>query len=231
MLNKKSLLNLSRSRSEPRAELKKRLLSYNLFKSLSWCVHLKTSWDQSSCWGGAFMENITASDKSKRFLSKTDYHFPCSVVEERYKNDCYVMQTSRMFEMGLSANQVIEECKKAGSYRLRCMQSLGRDKSNDARAGSHAEVSKICISLNIESDKNSCVTGVSYALADNTWDGRYVFPFCESFEKDGDKEYCYKVSVNYLKTSLVVEKSKVLEGCSSFVPASKICVEEANKLP
>ena len=241
-------------------------LNYNLFKSLSWCDNLKGGWNQSSCWGGAFMENITASDKSKRFLSKTDYHFPCSVVEEKYKNDCYVMQTSRMFEMGLSVNQVIEECKKDSGQRLRCMQSLGRDKSNDARAGDPAEVSKICAmlaplqnleqsqnqekelnqdstasnnntnqnfvtGLDAESDKESCTIGVSYALADNTWDGKYVFPFCESFEKEGDKEYCYKVSVNYLKTSLVVEKSKVLESCKSFVPASLICIEEASKLP
>ena len=176
------------------------------------------------------MENITASDKSKRFLSKTDEHFPCSVVDEKYKNECYVMQTSRMFEMGLSVNQVIEECKKAGGQRLRCMQSLGRDKSNDARAGDPAEVSKICASLEAESDKNSCIVGTSYALADNTWDGRYVFPFCESLEKDEEKRYCYNITVNYLKTSLVVSKNKVLDDCKTFVPASPICREEVQKL-
>lgn len=206
-------------------------LGYNLFKTLSWCDHLPADWDQKSCFGGVFMENITALDKSKRFLSKTDYHFPCNMVEEKYKSECYVMQTSRMFEMGLSTEKVAEECKKTGNYRKRCFTSLGRDKSNDVRSGHNIEVSKTCASFESEEDKNACVSGASFALSDNTWDGRYVFPFCESFEKEDDKRYCYNASINYLKISLVVSKNKILESCKSFVPGSTICVEETSKLP
>lgn len=229
-------------------------LDYDLIKGLSWCDALPGGlWSQRSCWGGAFMENITAAEKSKRFLSKTDSHFPCSVIDEKYKDECYMMQTSRMLEMGLGDVGIADECEKAGPYRLTCMQSFGRDKSNDARVGKYAEVAGLCSSLELETDKEACIRGVSYALIDNTWDGKYAFPFCEALaplearpadsgtadatgvlpltgiEKNGETRYCYGVSINYLISSILVKKTDILAGCTRFVPVSDICREIAGK--
>jgi hypothetical protein len=198
-------------------------LDYNLFKSLDYCDLLSSPWDESSCYGGAFMENITAIDKSNRFLAAKDYHFPCRVVEEKYKSDCYVMQTSRMFEMGLSKYQIIEECKNAGDYRLKCIQSLGRDLSNDARTQSPDSVSSIC-ELMEAPYKNSCTDGVAFALSDNTWDGKYAFPFCESFKADEDKKYCYLTSRSHLKYSLLRPDELLDNDCRKFVSESKFCI-------
>lgn len=195
---------------------------YNLVESLKVCELVGDAWGIESCHGGAFMENITASEKDKRYLSSTDYHFPCSALDSKYKNTCYAMQTSRMLEMGLNKEGIAEECKKAGEWRAMCMQSLGRDISNDARTISPSVASSVCTTL-LGADREACIRGVTYALSDNTWDGTYAFPFCESFSQSSDQQYCYQVTRSYLRDTLVQPESVVERGCAMFVPSSRFC--------
>ena len=77
------------------------ILENNLAKTLAVCDLLPSQYDISSCWGGALMENITSFDKATRWINKTDPHYPCNALDDRYRNECYVMQTSIMFEIGL----------------------------------------------------------------------------------------------------------------------------------
>lgn len=205
-------------------------IDYNLPKALGYCDKLPTDWDRASCWGGAFMENIHSATPEKRYLSITDYHFPCSVIDTKYRSDCYVMQTTRMAEMGLQRPQIIIECEKAGIYRLQCLQSLGRDASNDVRAGSGASVVTLCESISDADGLRACLRGVAYALADNTWNGTYVFPFCGEFKNPADREYCYSLSTSYLKSMLLVAKEKIQGDCTKFVPTDALCINEAGKL-
>src|SRR3989338_2466510 len=198
-------------------------LGYDLVKSLQYCDILSSPWDRQSCWGGAIMENITAADKSKRYLSATDYHFPCTALDDKYKNDCYVMQTSRMLEMGLSWDGIAAECKKAGLYRIACMQSMGRDASNNSRVEKPEAAARICEKTE-GSDREACVRGVAYALADNTWDGTYVMPFCDSFLNVSDQSYCFRMTRNYMMGSLVRTEAFVDQNCKTFVPNSDLCL-------
>ena len=184
---------------------------YNLIDSLKLCDLLPTDWDRSSCHGGAFMENVVASNKSKRLVSN-DPHFPCNMLEEKYKNSCYLMQTSRMLELGLSYEKIGKECENVESYRSTCMISLGRDASNDVRKDPKS--AKICIGLPTENDNKNCISGLVYALSDNSWDGRYAFPYCDDLPADYI-DYCYKTTIAYLMHSLFIDKTALIKSCQA----------------
>src|SRR5262249_60653365 len=82
-----------------------------------------------------------ATNEKKNF-SPTDYHAPCNQLADQYRQECYIMQTSRMMEMGLSTDQMLEECEKAGAFRVACTQSIGRDLFNEARMGQPRTVAR-----------------------------------------------------------------------------------------
>ncbi len=185
---------------------------YNLTESLKLCDLQPSGWDQSSCYGGVFMENVFAQNKSQRYLT-SDPHFPCNAIEEKYRRDCYVMQTSRMYELGLSYEEIGKECENAGNYRRQCMQSLGRDVSSDARKDPTSAT--ICTNLPTQKDIEFCVDGITYALADNSWDGRYAFPYCDTLS-DEHKEYCYTTVIKYLKNSLYFPTAEIAESCEKY---------------
>src|SRR6185369_303138 len=129
-------------------------------------------WSRSSCYGGVFMENITNATNERKNFSATDVHAPCNKVDVRYRHECYMMQTSRMREMGLTSERILEECGKAGQFSEACVTSLGRDLSDDSRLGEQRAVARKC-ELASGDARRACVRGVIYALIDNTWDGRY----------------------------------------------------------
>ena len=109
--------------------------AYQLQSSLDICDALGDDWSRSSCYGGVFMENVSNATNEKKNFSPTDYHAPCNQLADQYRQECYIMQTSRMLEMGLSTERMLEECAKAGAFRVACTQSIGRDLSNEARMG------------------------------------------------------------------------------------------------
>jgi len=195
---------------------------YVLDLSLNVCDATGDEWASSSCWGGVFMENIAAADPAQRDLSPTDYHYPCDKIAEKYKSQCYVMQTSRMAEMGLSASQILDECQKT-SYPESCISSLGRDMSDVARQANGREASSICEKVDGDLRK-ACTRGVVFALSDNTWDPRWVFPFCRTYTGPADAIFCYSTAINYLHDIYVTPTETLREGCAKFVPGDSRCI-------
>lgn len=121
---------------------------HDLFKALTYCNALPTTWDQESCYGGAFMENViwfqtqphadhgghgepVAHTRSAKLLDPTDLHYPCNAVEQRYQRSCYMMQTSAMLTFnGYDFTATFKECEKAPADLVEtCVRSLGRDVS------------------------------------------------------------------------------------------------------
>lgn len=168
------------------------------------------------------MENVFSATPEKRDLSATDYHYPCSKLDTKYKSDCYVMQTTRMTEMGLSTEHLFEECGKAGDYRLSCMQSIGRDLSNDARIKDPKLTSIRCEIVEGE-DRKACIRGVIYALLDNTWDGKYAFPFCASFQNFEDVNFCFSASGSYMKGIFVKTNEDIKKDCRTYLQSPSVC--------
>ncbi|TSC74293.1 MAG: hypothetical protein G01um101448_237, partial [Parcubacteria group bacterium Gr01-1014_48] len=109
------------------------ILNNDVPASLKLCDNLTGWWEQSSCHGGVFMENIIADEVNhvSKFLSKDDPHYPCSGVDDKYKSTCYLMQTSRMLTLaGGDFTIVFKQCGEAPVVHVNtCYQSLGRDAS------------------------------------------------------------------------------------------------------
>ena len=201
---------------------------YELKPSLEVCDALPDDWSQHSCYGGVFMENVSnATNEKKNFLA-TDYHYPCNQLNDKYRAECYMMQTSRMTEMGLSTERLLAECAKAADYRIQCVQSIGRDLSNAARLGQPRAVATEC-ELAQGDNRLACVRGVIYALIDNTWDGRYALPFCAAMGSDSDSETCFKESIQYLRSVFEKSADDILKDCKGYAVNSRRCVELAAK--
>jgi hypothetical protein len=200
--------------------------AYNLDNALDVCDAMEDEWSRNSCYGGVFMENVVNAAEAKDNFDPADRHAPCSRVDARYRRECYTMQTSHMSAMGLSAASILDECGKAGAYREACARSLGRDLSNEARLGDHRGVAAKC-ELATGDVRRACVTGVTYALADTTWDGRFAFPFCAALASAADQDECFRFVVQYL--ALYYEKSSVdiARECASHAPGSARCASAA----
>jgi hypothetical protein len=202
---------------------------YQLRPSLKVCDAVSDDgWTRTSCYGGVFMENIVAVEPSKRDVSPTDYHYPCSAVDAQYKSECYVMQTSRMTEMGLPPPRIFEECRTAGEYRYACLQSLGRDLSNGARVGKPREVSALC-ELGKDEELRSCTRGVVYPLVDATGDAEFAFPYCATYPAADASLFCFQTAVGYLVDLFGRSVPDVAQQCQKLVPGNAACAEAARR--
>jgi hypothetical protein len=199
---------------------------YKLAPSLEACDALAEEWGRHSCYGGVFMENVFNSTPELRDVSPTDYHYPCNRIDTKYRGECYVMQTSRMTEMGLPISRLFEECQKSGEYELPCTVSIGRDLSNDVRMGQTRATAQKCESVTAER-RLACLRGVIYALIDNTWDGRYALPFCVAFGEESDRQSCIKESLGYLRTTFQKSSEEITDDCSQHLGQPNRCTELA----
>lgn len=112
-------------------------LDYDLPGTLNKCKELEGSFAQTSCFSGAFMENVvTAQGRGAKEGHQTawvslDPHFPCNGIEQSYdiQYQCYMMQTSRMLDLfGPDFVKAGSECARAPANMVAaCFQSLGRD--------------------------------------------------------------------------------------------------------
>lgn len=197
---------------------------YQLQASLDACDALADDWSRSSCYGGVFMENVFNATPESRDLSPTDAHYPCNKVAEKYRTECYNMQTSRMIEMGLSTEQIFQECEKAGDFRQPCFVSIGRDLSNEVRVGQVRAAAQKCELISGQ-QRVSCMHGVVYALIDNTWDGRYALPFCASFRSEPDQAACIRESAAYLTGTFEKSAVEIAGECAKHLRAAERCME------
>ncbi|HEU5463364.1 MAG TPA: hypothetical protein VFV82_04495 [Candidatus Binatia bacterium] len=197
---------------------------YQLSPSLEACDGLPDDWSRSSCYGGVFMENVSNATPETRDLSPTDYHYPCNKVAERYRGECYTMQTSRMTEMGLDIERLFAECERAGRFRNQCMVSIGRDLSNAVRIGQSREAAQKCERLSGE-NRLACMHGVVYALVDNTWDGRYALPFCAALSEELDQNACVRTSAEYLTGSFDKAPAEVAKECAAHLQSPNRCAD------
>jgi hypothetical protein len=197
---------------------------YQLLASLEACDALPEDWSRGSCYGGVFMENVVNATPETRDLSPTDYHYPCNKLAAKYRGECYVMQTSRMTEMGLTTEQIFKECDEAGEFRQNCALSVGRDLSNDVRIGNSRATAQKC-QMVAGDYRHACMRGVVYALIDNTWDGRYALPFCAAFSEDEDQRVCIRVAVDYLAGTFEASAADITRQCAKHLPRPARCAD------
>ncbi len=199
----------------------------NLTLALSICDELKTDYQRQSCYGGEFMENVVSVNKETRQIKLDSPLYPCNSLEEKYKYQCYLMQTSVMMEIfGDNTDKMVESCDKADNgYIETCFKSLGRDRSNHFRIKNDLpfqDIKKID-----KKYKMDYVSGLIYALLDNTWNGYYAFPFCSKLDDKDLKDNCYRTAINYLSLNLDTSKEDIKKSCEEHTPSEdkNYCLE------
>ena len=170
-----------------------------LFTALETCNGLTGNWEQESCWGGVFMENIIIDGKNHitKYLVPSDPVYPCNAVDEKYKERCYVMQTSYMMKTtGSNFVKIFEICKGVdANYVNTCYESLGRDASGSTTSDI-ARTNAICLLGKDNDQRLHCVIGavkdfISYFHSDVK-----ARELCNTFS-DAIKQTCLATADSY----------------------------------
>jgi hypothetical protein len=137
---------------------------HDVFESLAACDQLTGQWEQSSCHGGVFMENVISDteEEPSKFLNDDDPLYPCNAVADPYRYQCYLMQTSHMLTvLNGDFEKVFDQCSRIEQkYRVPCYQSLGRDASGWSY-GSNSEVFRFCSAGRTDEQKSECLVGAA----------------------------------------------------------------------
>ena len=163
---------------------------YDLPLSLRICDRLDGAWDQTSCTGGVFMENLSSSYGVKsRWLKDDDLIFPCNAVAERHKLYCYLMVTSRILPaVGYDWKKTSAVCRESERAWVRtCFQSLGRDASGQTRQDAE-QIAAICAAAG--DMERECVYGAARDVTSNDAHGRRAAELCEAVRASA-RAYCF----------------------------------------
>ncbi len=169
------------------------ILDNDLFDSLRTCDGLRDVWERQRCYGGVFMENVVARDNPghpSRYLRADRPLYPCDVVGDRYKNECYQRQTSYALETrGNDFANVFALCAAVQEdFRPACYQGLGWDASVQSieRGVSDATINEsarmLCVLGEDHEARSNCVVGaVEYFIRHHYSDAQAKL-FCESLD-------------------------------------------------
>ncbi len=189
---------------------------YDLPHSLEICDVLDTAWDQTSCTGGVFMENISSSYGIKsEWLRDDDPIYPCQVVAERHKLFCYLMVTSRILPLvNYDFAKTAKMCRQSETaWVATCFQSLGRDASGQTR-GNAVQILGICARGGDMADE--CVYGAARDLtANDNGSGRAVV-LC-SKAAASMQDYCF-VGIGTILGGLYATESEKQKACAAVSP-------------
>jgi hypothetical protein len=173
-----------------------------LFESLESCNVLQNPWEATSCWSGAFMENIMADNRNHftEYLKPEEPLYPCTVVDTKYKATCYLMQTSYVLDVnGGDFLDTFAQCETADQgFQDICYQSLGRDASG--RTVSNAVQAKdICLLGKNYEQQSNCIIGavkdfISYFHGDTQ-----AKELCSLFEDKSLQAVCSSTAQEYVK--------------------------------
>ena len=164
--------------------------SYDLPRSLAVCDRLSTAWDQTSCTGGVFMENISSSyGITSKWLRDDDPLYPCTAVAERHKLYCYLIVTSRIlpFVNGdfAAAGRI---CRKSDTaWVATCFQSLGRDASGTTRGDVRRIIELCAVGGRMARE---CLYGASRDLTANDGGPRRSKTLCRAVSRSAQL-YCF----------------------------------------
>ncbi|MFQ5426614.1 MAG: hypothetical protein ACE5EV_06010, partial [Gaiellales bacterium] len=115
-----------------------------VFEALPVCDGLDGTWEQTSCYSGVFMQNIVVDGKfhKSRELRPEEPLYPCTAVGDRYKQTCYLMQTSYALQVvDYDYAKAFELCDTSADqgYEDTCYRSMGRDISGNT----HQDATKV----------------------------------------------------------------------------------------
>jgi plastocyanin len=159
--------------------------NYDLTKALGICKELPTEFDQRSCYGGAYMENVVTGmgqgakpDHTTTWLSRTDPLYPCDALPDDFKmvDDCYLMQTSWMLYISnYNYPLVVSDCLEAPAlHQHTCFKSFGRDAAGNSLRDPN-QIVAYCSMVPQDSNEymNDCISGGVNVIID-FWGEKYT---------------------------------------------------------
>jgi hypothetical protein len=197
----------------------------DLFDSLKTCDMLEDGWERNRCYGGVFMENVVANNNpghSSKYLKADQPLYPCDVVGNSYKNECYQRQTSYALQtQGNDFGKVFDLCAKAeDNFRAACYQGLGWDasvqslKQGTSDASINGSTGTLCLlGHDYEARFNCTVGAVDYFIRDS-YNNTRAKAFCEYFDA-GVRTLCLQESEEYyrsLQSPLERRGTQIVEG-------------------
>jgi hypothetical protein len=100
---------------------------YDLPSALETCEALEPQ-DVGFCTGGVFMENYTtlSTPRSSDWVRRNDPVYPCGIVDETHKLQCYLQMVGRLREGDAPWREVMSACTSIeSSYVRQCFHSAG----------------------------------------------------------------------------------------------------------
>ena len=186
---------------------------FNLPLALETCDELATQWDQSSCSGGVFMENVTPSlGAATQWLKDDDPVYPCNSVAKRHKYYCYLMVTSRILEVnGYDWKETAAACKSVEpDWVAICFQSYGRDASGSTRQDAD-EIVRLCdLAGRWETD---CIYGAARDITSNDAGAERARHLCERADT-ALKDVCYD-GIGTILRGLSASEEDVRAACAA----------------
>ncbi len=169
---------------------------YDLPFALRVCDRLQTSWDQTSCTGGVYMENINAANGTSigfktTWVRSNDLVYPCDApVTKGRRLYCYLMVTSRVLAAnGYDWKATAKICAHVDSaWVVTCFQSYGRDADGNTRQDPARDRALCKLAGSWERE---CIYGAVRDMTANYAGGRQASVLCRQVDA-GLKVYCYQ---------------------------------------
>ena len=177
--------------------------NFELFKALTSCDLLHSSWDRESCYGGVFMENVMVVARgtggTTAYLKPSEPLYPCTAVDTPYKQQCYLMQTSYALQQnGYNFAEVFRLCRDVAdtSYTTTCYQSAGRDASGSTLSDIEQTKSK-CTQAPDTTGIENCMLGAVRDFVSYYHNDSKAKALCASFGADLEPRCVQEVDVYY----------------------------------
>jgi hypothetical protein len=179
----------------------------DLFASLTSCDSLTNDWERTSCYGGVFMQNImneqTPDNTAKigsQYLKADQPMYPCTAVAHKYKDQCYLMQTSYALQtVDYDFSKVFTLCGEVDTdFKDTCYTSLGRDASGNSVSDVDKTRSTCLLGPNEESQR-FCVHGAAMDFVSYFHSDKQANSFCNSLPSSLSSD-CISVVKNYYAT-------------------------------
>lgn len=179
--------------------------SFNLFTALKTCDLLNDGWEQESCYGGAFMENVMVAvrgDGTSEYLKPDQLMYPCTAVDAAYKQSCYLMQTSYALKQNnYNFAEIFNLCRNIPDpdFVNTCYESAGRD----ASGSSASDAQRTKQNCDFAPDTNAlihCIYGASRDFVSYYHHDKQAIEFCNLYTDPTVHDACTNEVANYYKT-------------------------------
>jgi hypothetical protein len=203
---------------------------YDMPLALNVCGRLATGWDQTSCSGGVFMENISSSyGFHSPWLRAKDLVYPCDskVVKRQFKVYCYLMVTSRILQVnGYDWRRTARICSKVErAWVATCFQSFGRDASGFSRQ-SPTRILRLCRIAGAGTGQSQCIYGAARDMTSNYAGGREASRLCKLAPEE-DRALCFD-GIGTILGSLHASESGRRSACAALTRSyAKACLRGA----